>query len=251
MSLCKPKPVVEFPQTSGVYVRAMDGEKLRKGPWLEEEDERLTTVVNLKGNRRWDALAKESGLRRSGRSCRMRWLNYLRPNIKHGQITIIEKKTILQLHQRWGNKWSKIARALPGRTDNEIKNYWRTHLKKKTQIPDGNFQCTLNKNGRGLFCQEGDMNNEKYDFDQDHDSVKNSWETKVTSSDDLGLSDFAVTNSPYETQLSDWISELSSEQNGTAYNQDCNSVESDLCHLTWTPDDSDTWDCPSFLWDMN
>lgn len=181
----------------------------------------------------------------------MRWLNYLHPNVKHGQITIIEEKTILQLHQRWGNKWSKIARALPGRTDNEIKNYWRTHLKKKTQIPDGNFQCTLNKNGRGLFCQEGDMNNEKYDFDQDHDSVKNSWETKVTSSDDLCLSDFAVTNSPYETQLSDWISELSSEQNGTAYNQDCNSVESDLCHLTWTPDDSDTWDCPSFLWDMN
>ncbi|KAM1386038.1 hypothetical protein PS1_032545 [Malus domestica] len=145
-----------------------------------------------------------------------------------------------------------ISQALPGRTDNEIKNYWRTHLKKKIQIQDGNFQCTLNKNQQGIFCQEGDMNEEKYDFDQNHVSVKNLFETKVTSSDDLGLSDFEATNSPYETQLSaDWISELSSEQSGTTYNQDCNSVESDLCHLKWTPDDSDTWDCPGFLWDMN
>ncbi|RXI01204.1 hypothetical protein DVH24_001438 [Malus domestica] len=90
------------------------------------------------------------------------------------------------------------------------------------------------------------MNEEKYDFDQNHVSVKNLFETKVTSSDDLGLSDFEATNSPYETQLSaDWISELSSEQSGTTYNQDCNSVGSDLYHLKWTPDDSDTWDCPA------
>ncbi|PQM38196.1 transcription factor MYB27 [Prunus yedoensis var. nudiflora] len=114
----------------------IEGEKLRKGPWLEEEDEQLTAYVNLKGNRRWDALAKESGLRRSGRSCRMRWLNYLRPNLKHGHITVEEEKIILHLHERWGNKWSKIARMLPGRTDNEIKNYWRTHLKKKEPIQD-------------------------------------------------------------------------------------------------------------------
>ncbi|TQE10135.1 hypothetical protein C1H46_004238 [Malus baccata] len=208
---------------------AVEVENLRKGQWLEEEDERLKTYVNLKGGRRWDALAKESGLRRSGRSCRMQWMNYLRPNIKHGKITIIEEKTILQLHQRWGNNPTLLTVALSA----------------------GNFQCTLNKNQQGIFCQEGDMNEEKYDFDQNHVSVKNLFETKVTSSDDLGLSDFEATNSPYETRLSDWISELSSEQSGTTYNQDCNSVESDLCHLKWTPDDSDPWDCPGFLWDMN
>ncbi|VVA09433.1 PREDICTED: mRNAion [Prunus dulcis] len=230
----------------------MEGEKLRKGPWLEEEDERLTGYVNLNGNRRWDALAKESGLRRSGRSCRMRWLNYLRPNLKHGRITVEEEKIILHLHERWGNKWSTIARMLPGRTDNEIKNYWRTYLKKKEPIQDGNFQCTSNKGQQSLFFQEGDMSAEKqYNFNQHHDSVSNLCGAKDACSDDLGLSEFALTNSPYETRLSDWISELSSEQSGINYNQDCNSVESDLCHPTWTPDDSNRWECPSFLWDMN
>ncbi|XP_031278847.1 transcription factor MYB27-like [Pistacia vera] len=111
---------------------AMQGEKMRKGPWHEEEDEVLITFVTLLGERRWDYLARASGLKRSGKSCRLRWLNYLRPNIKHGDISIEEEQIILQLHQQWGNK-SRIAQRLPGRTDNEIKNYWRTHLSKKMQ----------------------------------------------------------------------------------------------------------------------
>ncbi|KAK9153875.1 hypothetical protein Sjap_001355 [Stephania japonica] len=106
---------------------------VRKGPWLEEEDERLATFVTLMGERRWDSIARVSGLRRSGKSCRLRWLNYLRPDLKRGRMTTEEEHTILQLQEQWGNKWSKIARRLPGRTDNEIKNYWRTHLRKKVQ----------------------------------------------------------------------------------------------------------------------
>ncbi|KAL6138518.1 hypothetical protein ACLB2K_063800 [Fragaria x ananassa] len=221
---------------------AVEGENLRKGPWLEEEDERLTMYVRLKGNRRWDALAKESGLRRSGRSCRLRWLNYLRPNLRHGHITVEEKKIILQLHELWGNKWSKIARMLPGRTDNEIKNYWRTHLVKKAQIQDGNaasagnLQCTSNKAQQGYFFQEGgDMSADK-EFDQYQHSVGNIWGARETYSDDLCLSDFALPSSPYETRLSDWKFELSSEQSG----------------ITWTSDhDTNAWDCSSSLWDMN
>lgn len=116
----------------------------------------------------------------------------------------------------------------------------------------GNFQCTSKKGQQSLFFQEGDMSAEKqYNFNQHHDSVSNLCGAKDTCFDDLGLSEFALTNSPYETRLSDWISELSSEQSGINYNQDCNSVESDLCHLTWTPDDSNRWECPCFLWDMN
>ncbi|MBA0660765.1 hypothetical protein Goklo_012733 [Gossypium klotzschianum] len=115
---------------------AMQGENLRKGPWHEEEDERLISFVKLLGSRRWDYVAQASGLKRSGKSCRLRWVNYLRPNLKHGSISAEEEMIILKLHQKWGNKWSMIARMLPGRTDNEIKNYWRTHLRKKAVIQD-------------------------------------------------------------------------------------------------------------------
>ncbi|XP_057956273.1 transcription factor MYB59 [Malania oleifera] len=73
------------------------------------------------------------GLKRTGKSCRLRWVNYLHPGLKRGKMTPHEERLILELHAKWGNRWSRIARKLPGRTDNEIKNYWRTHMRKKAQ----------------------------------------------------------------------------------------------------------------------
>ncbi|XP_077213992.1 transcription factor MYB59-like isoform X2 [Tasmannia lanceolata] len=73
------------------------------------------------------------GLNRTGKSCRLRWVNYLHPGLKRGRMTPQEERLVLELHARWGNRWSRIARKLPGRTDNEIKNYWRTHMRKKAQ----------------------------------------------------------------------------------------------------------------------
>ncbi|KAG2671451.1 hypothetical protein I3760_14G136900 [Carya illinoinensis] len=104
---------------------------LKRGPWTPEEDELLSNYINKEGEGRWRTLPKRAGLLRCGKSCRLRWMNYLRPNVKRGQIAPDEEDLILRLHRLLGNRWSLIAGRIPGRTDNEIKNYWNTHLSKK------------------------------------------------------------------------------------------------------------------------
>lgn len=106
---------------------------LRRGPWTVEEDTLLIHYISSHGEGRWNLLAKRSGLKRTGKSCRLRWLNYLKPDVKRGNLTPQEQLLILELHSKWGNRWSKIAQHLPGRTDNEIKNYWRTRVQKQAR----------------------------------------------------------------------------------------------------------------------
>ncbi|KAJ6415838.1 hypothetical protein OIU84_004601 [Salix udensis] len=102
-----------------------------KGAWTAEEDRKLAEVIAIHGAKRWKTVAAKAALNRCGKSCRLRWLNYLRPNIKRGNISDQEEDLILRLHKLLGNRWSLIAGRLPGRTDNEIKNYWNSHLSKK------------------------------------------------------------------------------------------------------------------------
>ncbi|KAJ4844221.1 hypothetical protein Tsubulata_003093 [Turnera subulata] len=104
---------------------------IKRGPWTPEEDELLASYVRKEGEGRWRTLPKRAGLLRCGKSCRLRWMNYLRPNVKRGRIAPDEEDLILRLHRLLGNRWSLIAGRIPGRTDNEIKNYWNTHLSKK------------------------------------------------------------------------------------------------------------------------
>ncbi|GFP92125.1 myb-related protein zm1 [Phtheirospermum japonicum] len=108
-----------------------DKSKVRAGPWSAAEDLRLINFIQTHGHSNWRALPKQAGLLRCGKSCRLRWINYLRPDLKRGNFTPEEEQTIIQLHNSFGNKWSKIAACLPGRTDNEIKNVWNTYLKKR------------------------------------------------------------------------------------------------------------------------
>ncbi|KAL2898479.1 Transcription factor MYB16 [Bienertia sinuspersici] len=104
---------------------------LKKGPWTPEEDQKLLAYIDEHGHGNWRALPTKAGLQRCGKSCRLRWTNYLRPDIKRGKFSLQEEQTIIQLHALLGNRWSAIATHLPKRTDNEIKNYWNTHLKKR------------------------------------------------------------------------------------------------------------------------
>ncbi|MCD7463603.1 hypothetical protein HAX54_050914 [Datura stramonium] len=109
-----------------------DKNNVKRGPWSPEEDAKLKEFIEKYGTGgNWIALPQKAGLKRCGKSCRLRWLNYLRPNIKHGDFSDEEDRIICSLYANIGSRWSIIASQLPGRTDNDIKNYWNTKLKKK------------------------------------------------------------------------------------------------------------------------
>ncbi|KAK1357439.1 transcription factor RAX2-like [Heracleum sosnowskyi] len=124
-----------------------DKANVKKGPWSPEEDAKLKDFIEKYGTGgNWIALPQKAGLRRCGKSCRLRWLNYLRPNIKHGDFSEEEDRIICRLYDQIRTKWSVIAAHLPGRTDNDIKNYWNTKLKKKYMAALTNNNININMN---------------------------------------------------------------------------------------------------------
>ncbi|KAL7110390.1 hypothetical protein ACP275_05G022900 [Erythranthe tilingii] len=107
---------------------------LKRGPWTMEEDDKLVHYILNNGIQCWRLVPKHAGLMRCGKSCRLRWINYLRPDLKRGAFTEAEEDMIIELHSRLGNRWSKIAAHFGGRTDNEIKNHWNTRIKKRMKL---------------------------------------------------------------------------------------------------------------------
>ncbi|XP_010274638.1 PREDICTED: transcription repressor MYB6-like [Nelumbo nucifera] len=108
-----------------------DKQDTNKGAWSKQEDQKLIDYIRDHGEGCWRSLPKAAGLLRCGKSCRLRWINYLRPDLKRGNFAEDEEDLIIKLHALLGNRWSLIAGRLPGRTDNEVKNYWNSHLRRK------------------------------------------------------------------------------------------------------------------------
>ncbi|XP_020203380.1 transcription factor MYB58 [Cajanus cajan] len=143
-----------------------DKSQVKRGPWSPSEDLKLIAFIQKYGHENWRALPKQAGLLRCGKSCRLRWINYLRPDVKRGSFTLEEEETIIRLHKALGNKWSKIASRLPGRTDNEIKNVWNTHLKKRSVAkkslnssadeskPDSSITSSFSSSSESFFSNE-------------------------------------------------------------------------------------------------
>ncbi|KAL7609949.1 transcription factor MYB10 [Lactuca sativa] len=138
-----------------VKAPCFDKDGIKKGAWSEEEDSKLRLYIERHGHRNWRELPKLAGLSRCGKSCRLRWMNYLRPNLRRGKFTKEEDDVIFDLHKKLGSKWSVMAAQLPGRSDNEIKNHWHTHLKnhvRKDEIMSTNEHVGNSESGNPKGC---------------------------------------------------------------------------------------------------
>nr|URY18971.1 MYB protein [Zanthoxylum bungeanum] len=182
-----------------------DENGIKKGAWSKEEDDKLRAYILKYGHWNWRELPKFAGVCRSGKSCRLRWVNYLRPNLKHGNYTKEEEDIIIKLHEEHGNKWSLIASKLPGRTDNEIKNYWH-HLRKRK-----------NKDQASIMEEHS---NETNQIGEAESQSPNLADTQIQESSPLSTSSYhAVNNNLFGDSSGDFWTDPFVLSDDYAYNQ--------------------------------
>ncbi|KAI3917128.1 hypothetical protein MKX01_003577 [Papaver californicum] len=215
-----------------VYRNAsMQDQGIRKGPWVEEEDERLAMFVTIMGERRWDSIAKASG------QC----------------FSFVEM--LVYILASLSLRWSRIARRMPGRTDNEIKNYWRTHLRKRAQEQEQEkvqrqIEIAMSsKPEKTMLRQDSDLSSQSTTSYESSDGSRGDKYMTLTE-DVFGSSDYPFTMSPYETRLSDWISGSSSNnQTDTFKDQHGSSVEDSwFCYPAAGEADGIWGNCSATLW---
>ncbi|KAI3889928.1 hypothetical protein MKX03_020230 [Papaver bracteatum] len=132
------RPQLEVGSSSDKSSSSLPKVLVRKGVWSEAEDALLRECIEKYGIGKWTQVPPKAGLNPCRKSCRLRWLNYLDPSIKRGEFETDEVDLIIRMHKLLGNRWSLIAGKIPGRTANDIRNYYNTHLLKKTSFSKHN-----------------------------------------------------------------------------------------------------------------
>ncbi|XP_038888678.1 transcription factor MYB101 [Benincasa hispida] len=147
------------------------GRALKKGPWTAAEDGILIEYVKKHGEGNWNAVQKHTGLARCGKSCRLRWANHLRPNLKKGSFSQEEERIIIELHAKLGNKWARMAAQLPGRTDNEIKNYWNTRMKRRQRAGLPLYPLEIQQEATAFHLRHHHHHHHHHQQQQNHNSA--------------------------------------------------------------------------------
>ncbi|TYJ25981.1 hypothetical protein E1A91_A07G087100v1 [Gossypium mustelinum] len=193
---------------------------VRKGAWTEEEDILLKKCIEKYGEGTWHRVPFRAGLNRCRKSCRLRWLNYLKPDIKRGAFADDEVDLMIRLHNLLGNRWSLIAGRLPGRTANDVKNYWNTYLRKKMVKPSPKLNIEVIKPRPLNLSVPLDKNNNNNNNDSDHAAASTPASNSLVSSDSGNNSSYDFSNDNNEIMW--WKNMLMNEDEPQGFGNNIN-----------------------------